>query len=119
AWHAMPSTIINFRPLPTLQTPLSHGEGSGVRSLVSPLYEVGRGRGRGSSHIHKDTIMDIPLSWLKEFVNLDGIEPERIAARLTQAGIEADSMRYIGLPQTQVEGIRMPKSDHLVWDREK
>lgn len=63
--------------------------------------------------------MDIPLSWLKEFVNLDGIEPERIAAKLTQAGIEADSMRYIGLPQTQVEGIRMPKSDHLVWDREK
>ncbi len=63
--------------------------------------------------------MDIPLSWLKEFVNLDGLEPERIAARLTEAGIEADSMRYIGLPQTQVDGIRQPKSDHLVWDRDK
>lgn len=63
--------------------------------------------------------MDIPLSWLKEFVNLDGIEPERIAARLSTAGLEADSMRYIGVPQNHIAGIRQPKSDHLVWDREK
>jgi phenylalanyl-tRNA synthetase beta chain len=62
--------------------------------------------------------MRIPLSWLKDYVDID-VLPEVLAERLTTAGFEADKITYIGVPQNQVEGIRMPKSNHLVWDREK
>ncbi|MBN8594422.1 MAG: phenylalanine--tRNA ligase subunit beta [Anaerolineae bacterium] len=62
--------------------------------------------------------MLVPLSWLKEFVEID-IPPELLAERLTLAGLEVGSLTYIGIPQGKVEGVRFPKSDHLVWDREK
>ena len=62
--------------------------------------------------------MRIPLSWLKDYVDID-VLPEVLAERLTTAGFEADKITYIGVPQNQVEGIRMPKSNHLVWDRER
>ncbi len=62
--------------------------------------------------------MLIPLSWLKEFVDID-IAPELLAERLTVSGLEVGAIRYIGLPQQQIEGVRQPKSDHLVWDRDK
>src|SRR5688572_18183921 len=62
--------------------------------------------------------MLIPLSWLKDYVDID-IPPELVAAKLTLAGLEVGGMRYIGVPQNQVEGIRQPKSEHLVWDRER
>lgn len=62
--------------------------------------------------------MKVPLSWLKEFVEID--QPaEWVAERLTVSGLEVGYIRYIGVPQQTVEGIRQPKSDHLVWDREK
>jgi phenylalanyl-tRNA synthetase beta chain len=62
--------------------------------------------------------MLIPLSWLKDFVEID-IPVEVLAERLTLAGLEIGEIRYIGLPQNAVEGVRVPPSDHLVWDREK
>ena len=70
--------------------------------------------------------MQIPLSWLKEFVDID-IPPELLAEKLTTAGLEVGSITYIGVPQTDAAhirtqygtGIRYPKSDHLVWNREK
>jgi len=62
--------------------------------------------------------MLVPLSWLKEFVDID-IPAEALAERLTVAGLEVGKLHYIGLPQTQVEGIRQPPSNHLVWDRER
>jgi phenylalanyl-tRNA synthetase beta chain len=61
--------------------------------------------------------MQIPLSWLKDFVDID-IAPELLADQLTKAGIET-SLTYIGVPQNTVDGVRMPPSDHLVWDRQK
>jgi phenylalanyl-tRNA synthetase beta chain len=62
--------------------------------------------------------MLIPLSWLKEFVDIH--EPaEVIAERLTVSGLEVGYIRYIGIPQQTIAGIRQPKSDHLVWDRDK
>jgi len=63
--------------------------------------------------------MRTPLSWLKDFVELDNIAPEELAERLTTAGFEVGKIEYIGVPQNNVEGIRVPPSDHLVWDREK
>jgi phenylalanyl-tRNA synthetase beta chain len=62
--------------------------------------------------------MLVPLSWLKEFVDID-IAPELVAQRLTVSGLEVGYIKYIGIPQNIVEGVRQPKSDHLVWDREK
>ena len=62
--------------------------------------------------------MLIPVSWIKEFVDID-IPVELLAEKLTNAGLEVGSIRYIGLPQQEVEGIRWPRSSHLVWDREK
>lgn len=62
--------------------------------------------------------MLVPLSWLKEYVDID-IPVELLAERLTVAGLEVSHIRYIGLPQGRVEGVRWPESDHLVWDDEK
>jgi phenylalanyl-tRNA synthetase beta chain len=62
--------------------------------------------------------MQVPLSWLKEFVEID-IPVELLAERLTLAGLEVGALTYIGVPQQTVPGVRWPKSDHLVWDREK
>lgn len=61
--------------------------------------------------------MQIPLSWLRDFVEID-IAPELLAEKLTTAGLET-SLTYLGVPQKNIEGIRMPQGDHLVWDREK
>lgn len=62
--------------------------------------------------------MLVPLSWLRDFVHID-IPVEQLAERLTLAGLEVGSLRYIGLPQNTIEGVRFPPSDHLVWDRDK
>lgn len=62
--------------------------------------------------------MLVPVSWLKEFVDID-VPIELLAERLTLAGLEVGHIHYIGVPQGAVEGIRWPRSDHLVWDREK
>ncbi|RMG75469.1 MAG: phenylalanine--tRNA ligase subunit beta [Chloroflexi bacterium] len=62
--------------------------------------------------------MLVPLSWLKEFVEID-VPVERLAERLTLAGLEVAHLIYIGVPQQEVEGVRWPKSHHLVWDRER
>lgn len=62
--------------------------------------------------------MRVPLSWLKEYVDID-IAPELLAERLTTAGLEVASIEYIGVPQNKPDGVMMPPSDHLVWDRER
>ncbi len=62
--------------------------------------------------------MRVPLSWLKDFVDID-IPAELLAERLTLAGLEVAHIEYLGLPQQVVAGVHWPASDHLVWDREK
>lgn len=62
--------------------------------------------------------MIIPVSWLREYVDIT-IPIEALAERLTAAGLEVAHIEYLGVPQTFVEGVRFPKSDHLVWDRER
>ncbi len=62
--------------------------------------------------------MLVPVSWLKEFIDID-VPPELLAERMTAAGLEVGHIHYVGLPQTFVEGVRYPVSNHLVWDREK
>ena len=64
--------------------------------------------------------MKIPLSWLKDYVDIT-IPVEELAHRLTLAGLEVGKLTYIGIPAGEVEGpTAVPYStDHLVWDREK
>jgi phenylalanyl-tRNA synthetase beta chain len=63
--------------------------------------------------------MKVPISWLKDYVDLT-ISIEELIERLTLAGMEVGSVRYIGIPQGQPpEGSRQPPSNHLVWDRDK
>ncbi len=62
--------------------------------------------------------MRIPLSWLREYVDID-VPAELLAEKLTAAGLEVSAIEYLGLPQTSVPGVRYPRSNHLVWDRDK
>lgn len=41
--------------------------------------------------------MKVPLSWLKDFVDID-LPVEQLAHKLTMAGLEVDEIRYVGLP---------------------
>jgi phenylalanyl-tRNA synthetase beta chain len=63
--------------------------------------------------------MRVPLSWLKDFVDIT-ISAELLAERLTLAGLEVAKIEYVGVPQGEAPaGINVPPSDHLVWDRDK
>lgn len=63
--------------------------------------------------------MRIPVSWLKDFVDLPAdVTIEALAERLTVAGLEVTKIDYIGIPQSK-ERHGIPPSNHLVWDREK
>ncbi len=55
--------------------------------------------------------MRVPLSWLKEYVDID-MSPEALAERLTLAGLEVKHIDYVGIP-----GGRDP--ERLVWDPAK
>jgi phenylalanyl-tRNA synthetase beta chain len=65
--------------------------------------------------------MKIPLSWLKDFIDLDGLSVEDIARKLTLAGLEVDEILYAGLPMpTYKDGEKHEfKTNGIGWDREK
>jgi len=61
--------------------------------------------------------MKVPLSWLKEFVNLDGFSIEELSHTLTMAGLEVEEIVYLGLPMPS--GQQLAKLSGLAWDRHK
>jgi phenylalanyl-tRNA synthetase beta chain len=65
--------------------------------------------------------MKIPVSWLKDFIDLDGLSIEDIARKLTLAGMEVDEILYAGLPMpVYKEGEKHEfKTNGIAWDREK
>jgi len=65
--------------------------------------------------------MKTPLSWLKDFINLDGLSVEDIARKLTLAGMEVDEILYAGLPlPVYKEGDKHEfKTNGIGWDRDK
>lgn len=65
--------------------------------------------------------MRVPLSWLKDFVDLPAnVTAEMLSERITEAGLEVGGIEYIGVPQGAPQaGMVLPPSDHLVWDRDK
>lgn len=65
--------------------------------------------------------MKIPLSWLKDFIDLSGLSVEDIARKLTLAGLEVDEILYVGLPMpVYKEGEKHEfKTNGIAWDKEK
>lgn len=63
--------------------------------------------------------MRVPLSWLREFVDIPPtVSAEELAEKLTIAGLEVAKVEYLGLPQS-AERHGVPPSYHLVWNPEK
>lgn len=59
--------------------------------------------------------MRIPFSWLRDYVEI-GDPPEVLAERLTFAGLEVESVEYIGVPSPAKSG---KQANSLAWDRDK
>ncbi len=69
--------------------------------------------------------MKVPLSWLKEFVDIH-LPLDELAHRLTMAGLEVEEIRYVGLPMpTSKAESHTSKSRHsikisgLEWEPDK
>ena len=65
--------------------------------------------------------MKLPISWLKDYIDLDGLSVEDIARMLTLAGLEVDDIKYAGLPMPTYEnGERHEfKTSGISWDPDK
>ncbi len=70
--------------------------------------------------------MKLPISWLKDFIDLDGLSIEDIARKLTLAGLEVDEILYMGLPMPEHAASGMHSSEKhefktngIAWDKEK
>ncbi|MFL7868805.1 MAG: phenylalanine--tRNA ligase subunit beta [Anaerolineales bacterium] len=70
--------------------------------------------------------MKLPLSWLQDFVDIDGLSVEEIASKLTLAGLEVEEIRYVGwpMPENSAQGLHSSarhefKTSGLSWDKEK
>ena len=65
--------------------------------------------------------MKLPVSWLKDFIDLDGLTVEDIARKLTLAGLEVDEIHYAGLPMPiYKDGDKHEfKTSGISWDKEK
>src|SRR5512140_2073359 len=61
--------------------------------------------------------MKAPLSWLKDFVDIDLPIPE-LAYQMTMAGLEVEEIRFVGLPIPK-EGSRDASLSGIEWDRDK
>lgn len=62
--------------------------------------------------------MKVPLSWLREYVDID-LSPGELARKITFAGLEVEGMMYLGLPLPDPsEGIEA-KITGIEWDRER
>jgi phenylalanyl-tRNA synthetase beta chain len=65
--------------------------------------------------------MKLPISWLKDYIDLDGLSIEEIARRLTLAGLEVDEIRYAGLPMPayREDEPHEFRTSGIGWDRDK
>ena len=65
--------------------------------------------------------MKLPISWLKEYIDLDGLSVEEIARKLTLAGLDVDEIKYVGLPMPvyRDEERHEFKTSGIGWDRDK
>src|SRR5512135_901927 len=61
--------------------------------------------------------MKVPLSWLKDFVDID-ISVAELAGLITMAGMEVEGIQIVGLPMPKPGSVDAALSG-LEWDREK
>ncbi len=61
--------------------------------------------------------MKVPLSWLKDFVDID-ISVAELAGLITMAGMEVEAVQIVGLPMPKPGSVDAALSG-LEWDREK
>ncbi|MEN8241404.1 MAG: phenylalanine--tRNA ligase subunit beta [Chloroflexota bacterium] len=62
--------------------------------------------------------MKVPISWLKDYVDIDQIPIEELAHKLTMAGLEVEEIHFIGLQQPPGDRHDF-KVTGFPWDREK
>ena len=64
--------------------------------------------------------MKLPLSWLKDFVDID-ISVEEVASKLTLAGLEVEEIRYVGwkMPDSSLDSKHEFKTYGLEWQPDK
>jgi len=65
--------------------------------------------------------MKLPVSWLKDFVDIEDISVEELARKLTVSGLEVGEIRYVGweMPQRGAGEKQEFKTYGLEWDPEK
>ena len=63
--------------------------------------------------------MKLPLSWLKDFVDIDGLSVEEIATKLTLAGLEVEEIQYVGWQMPNDTARHEFKTTGIEWDRDK
>jgi phenylalanyl-tRNA synthetase beta chain len=62
--------------------------------------------------------MKLPISWLKEYVDISGLEVVDLARILTSAGLEVEEIRFAGLPLPTRDDHGF-KVNGIAWDKEK
>lgn len=63
--------------------------------------------------------MKLPISWLKDFVNLDGLSVEDVARTFTFGGLEVEEIHYAGLPMPKESATNEFKTSGIGWERDK
>ena len=69
--------------------------------------------------------MKLPLSWLNDFVEIEGLSVEDIAKHLTLAGLEVEEIHYVGwpMPENAAQGMHSSarhefKTTGIEWDKD-
>lgn len=63
--------------------------------------------------------MKVPISWLKDFVDLEDIPLEELAHTLTMGGLEVEEIHLVGLPLASHGHAHLTKISGMAWDAEK
>lgn len=63
--------------------------------------------------------MKLPISWLKDFVDIDSLSVEDIARTFTFGGLEVEEIHYAGLPMPKESATNEFKTSGIGWDRDK
>ncbi len=63
--------------------------------------------------------MKLPLSWLNDFVDIEGLSIEEIAKQLTLAGLEVEEIHYVGWSIPDDSARHEFKTTGSAWDKEK
>jgi len=63
--------------------------------------------------------MKLPLSWLQDFVDIDGLSVEEIASKLTLAGLEVEEIHYVGWKMPDGSGRHEFKTTGIEWDKDR